>query len=88
MNDQQKKIAELMDRHDIVVLQFSGGKDSTACLHLLEPWWDKVHVVWVNPGAPYPEMLEHAPHTGALKQGGVVQHRGGEAVLRLCYCQL
>lgn len=52
------KLAALMDQHDVVVLQFSGGKDSTACLHLLKPWWDKVHVVWVNPGAPYPEMLE------------------------------
>lgn len=61
-----QQLAELMDQHETVVLQFSGGKDSTACLHLLQPWWDKVHVVWVNPGAPYPEMIEQMDYMRAL----------------------
>lgn len=52
-----EELTALMDAHERVVLQFSGGKDSTACLYLLRPWWDKVQIVWVNPGAPYPEML-------------------------------
>jgi 3'-phosphoadenosine 5'-phosphosulfate sulfotransferase (PAPS reductase)/FAD synthetase len=60
------QIAALMDQHDVIVLQFSGGKDSTACLHLLEPWWHKLHVVWVNPGSPYPEMIEQMAHMRAL----------------------
>lgn len=38
------------------VLQFSGGKDSLACLHLLEPW-DDLTVVWVNTGAAFPETI-------------------------------
>lgn len=42
----------------IAVLQFSGGKDSLACLYLLRPHWEEVTVLWVNTGAAYPETLE------------------------------
>lgn len=40
------------------VLQFSGGKDSLACLHLLRDLWDDITVVWVNSGAPWPQTQE------------------------------
>lgn len=40
------------------VLQFSGGKDSLACLYLLEPQWNDLIVAWVNTGAAFPETLE------------------------------
>jgi 3'-phosphoadenosine 5'-phosphosulfate sulfotransferase (PAPS reductase)/FAD synthetase len=43
--------------HQRTVLQFSGGKDSLACLHLLKARWNKMTVVWVNPGAPFPETV-------------------------------
>lgn len=39
------------------VLQFSGGKDSLACLYLLKPRWNDLTVVWVNTGAAFPETL-------------------------------
>jgi len=39
-------------------LQFSGGKDSLACLYLLEPIWDELLVVWGNTDAAYPETIE------------------------------
>jgi phosphoadenosine phosphosulfate reductase len=39
-------------------LQFSGGKDSLACLHLLEPVWDQLIVLWGNPGDEFPELAE------------------------------
>lgn len=39
------------------VLQFSGGKDSLACLHLLEPEWADLTVAWVNTGAAFPETI-------------------------------
>lgn len=45
--------------HPKTVLEYSGGKDSMACLHLLTPFWDRITVLWVNPGAAYPETLEH-----------------------------
>lgn len=60
------ELRAVIDQHECIVLQFSGGKDSTACLHLLEPWWHKIHVVWVNPGAPYPEMLEQMAYMRTL----------------------
>jgi phosphoadenosine phosphosulfate reductase len=43
---------------DRVALQFSGGKDSLACLHLLKPWWHRLIVIWANPGDPFPETVE------------------------------
>jgi len=39
-------------------LQFSGGKDSLACLYLNQHRWDQIYVVWVNTGAAYPETIE------------------------------
>lgn len=39
------------------VLQFSGGKDSLACLYLLRPIWKDLIVAWVNTGASFPETL-------------------------------
>lgn len=46
------------DKHERLALQFSGGKDSLACLYLLKPWWDRLIVIWTNPGDPFPETLE------------------------------
>lgn len=39
-------------------LQFGGGKDSLACLHLLRPQWDEILVTWMNTGAAFPETIE------------------------------
>lgn len=50
-------IEPVMDRHETAVLQFSGGKDSLACLYLLQPWWGKVTVAWVNTGDAFPETV-------------------------------
>ena len=36
-------------------LQFGGGKDSLACLYLLEPRWSEITVAWINTGAAFPE---------------------------------
>jgi phosphoadenosine phosphosulfate reductase len=47
---------DFFNRHEKVALMFSGGKDSLACLHLLEQHLDKVLVVWVNTGANFPEI--------------------------------
>jgi phosphoadenosine phosphosulfate reductase len=40
-------------------LQFSGGKDSLACLYMYRKQWDNLTVVWVNTGAAYPEVIEY-----------------------------
>lgn len=39
-------------------IQFSGGKDSLACLYLYREQWNEILVCWVNTGAPYPETVE------------------------------
>ncbi|KGW12309.1 phosphoadenosine phosphosulfate reductase domain-containing protein [Burkholderia pseudomallei] len=39
-------------------LQFSGGKDSLACLYLLRPYWDRLTVMWSSRGDAYPEARE------------------------------
>lgn len=52
-------IEEFFNRHSKVVLQLSAGKDSAACLWLLESYWDKLTVLWCNQGNPYPETVEY-----------------------------
>jgi len=47
---------DFFNRHEKVALMFSGGKDSLACLHLVEKYLDKTVVVWVNTGANFPEI--------------------------------
>lgn len=51
--------AAFFDRNKKVALQFSAGKDSAACLWILQPFWDQLTVVWCNMGNPYPETLEY-----------------------------
>jgi phosphoadenosine phosphosulfate reductase len=44
---------------DKVVLHFSGGKDSLACLWLYRDRWDEITVLWCNTGAAYPETVAY-----------------------------
>jgi len=46
-----------LDRHDNIVLQFSGGKDSICCLLLLREHLHRITVLWMNTGAALPETL-------------------------------
>jgi phosphoadenosine phosphosulfate reductase len=48
---------DIIDRHDRIALQFSGGRDSIACLYLMRPWWDRLTVYWCDTGAAYPETV-------------------------------
>lgn len=41
-----------------IALQFSGGKDSLACLYLLREHLDQITVYWLNTGDGCPETLE------------------------------
>jgi len=54
-----KTIEEFLKGKKKVMLQFSAGKDSAAMLWLLQPYWDKLDVVWCNPGNPYPETVSY-----------------------------
>lgn len=53
----------------MIALQWSGGKDSTAVLMLLEKSWHKMTVYWLNSGDAFPEttyfvrrIAEHLPN--------------------------
>lgn len=52
-------IEDIFKNHRHVLFFYSGGKDSLAVLMLLKNHLDKVEVVWVNPGDPFPEVVEH-----------------------------
>lgn len=51
------QIKPIITRHERIALQFSGGKDSLACLYLLRPYWDRITVYWLNTGDAFPETL-------------------------------
>ena len=44
--------------HKNIVLLFSGGKDSMACLFLLKDHLSDITVLWSNTGKNYPELLD------------------------------
>jgi 3'-phosphoadenosine 5'-phosphosulfate sulfotransferase (PAPS reductase)/FAD synthetase len=65
------------------VLQYSGGKDSLACLYLLRPRWHEITVAWVNTGAAFPETLTHmervrkmVPHFHEIKSRQTIETEG------------
>ncbi|AOJ09665.1 phosphoadenosine phosphosulfate reductase family protein [Burkholderia mayonis] len=49
---------EIIERHKRIALQFSGGKDSIALLHLMRPYWDRLTVYWLDTGDSFPEARE------------------------------
>jgi len=51
-------IAAALDRHERGVLLFSGGKESVVLADLAEPVKDRITLLWVNPGAPFPHMVD------------------------------
>jgi len=51
-------IKQILDKHKRIALQFSGGKDSLACLLLLQDQLEKITVYWLNAGDGFPENQE------------------------------
>lgn len=81
----ESTLREVFERHERVALQFSGGKDSLACLYLMRPFWDRLTVYWLNTGAAFPETValaqqvrELVPHFAeiASDQPGVIAQHG------------
>lgn len=57
---------EIIDRHERIALQVSGGRDSLACLYLMRPYWGRLTVYWVNTGAAFPETVDVMEQVRAL----------------------
>lgn len=49
----------MLTGHGRAILQFSGGKDSTALIHMARPWLDQIEVVTVDTGADFPHVRDH-----------------------------
>lgn len=48
-------IASAFARHQRIGFQFSGGRDSTAALYMLRPYWDRMTVYHLDTGDQFPE---------------------------------
>lgn len=48
---------DTLNRHTNIALQVSGGRDSLACLYLMQPYWDRLTVYWLNTGDAFPETV-------------------------------
>ena len=49
---------DALKRHERIALQFSGGRDSLACLYLMREHLSRITVYWLNTGDAYPETIE------------------------------
>jgi phosphoadenosine phosphosulfate reductase len=58
----------------VTVLQFSGGKDSLACLYLSKQWWDEITVLWLNTGDAFPETIAQMDEIRAMVPHFVEAH--------------
>lgn len=54
----KQSISAVIDRHEKIALQLSGGKDSLACLYLLKDHWPKIKAYNLNTGSQFPETAE------------------------------
>lgn len=75
-----ESVGSVISRHERVAFQFSGGKDSTASLLLLRPYWDRMTVYHCDSGDSMPEtkavveqMSKLVPVT--IVKGRVLQNR-------------
>lgn len=46
---------DILDRHEHIALQVSGGRDSLAVLYLMRPYWGRLTVYWLNTEDTFPE---------------------------------
>ena len=52
-----QELETILSRHERIALQVSGGRDSIACLYLLQPYWNRLTVYWLDTGSAYPETV-------------------------------
>ncbi len=55
---ERARMADIIARHERIVMQFSGGKDSLASLQMVRDHLEKITVAWANSGDAFPETVE------------------------------
>lgn len=73
---------DAITRHERIAFQFSGGKDSTAALLWLRPFWDKLTVYYCDSGDAAPGITAVVAQMAALVPVVVVPGRTGEVKAR------
>ena len=58
-----RPIGDTIAKSKSTILQFSGGKDSTALLYLARPWLDRITVIFAETGATFPHLVKHIEDT-------------------------
>jgi phosphoadenosine phosphosulfate reductase len=53
----------MLGKYERAILQFSGGKDSTALIYLARPYLDRITVMFIDTWATFPHVLEFAEET-------------------------
>ncbi|MCY1166331.1 Ubiquinone/menaquinone biosynthesis C-methyltransferase UbiE [compost metagenome] len=74
-------IADAFERHERIGFQFSGGRDSTAALFLLRPYWGRMTIYHLDTGDQFPETKEVVRMVEALT-GPMVRVQGNVAGVR------
>jgi phosphoadenosine phosphosulfate reductase len=65
---------DVIERHERIALQFSGGKDSLALLYLLREFWPKLTVYWLDTGDAFPETRALMDEVAAMVPHFAVVH--------------
>lgn len=76
-------IADFFSRRSKVMLQLSAGKDSAACLYLLEEYWPKLTVLWCDTGDAYPETIAYMQRIAAMVPHFSVAHGDVRAFIKV-----
>jgi phosphoadenosine phosphosulfate reductase len=73
----------VIERHEKIGLQFSGGKDSLALLYLMREHWPRLTVYWLDTGDSFPETRELVAKVEAMVPNFVRVEGNQPEVIRL-----
>ena len=82
MTHPELDFADLPETTSPIYLAFSGGMESVATVNALQPFHDRVTLLWVNTGAMFPHMVEF------VRDYGLSWPRSTREGTRRCGCRI